>query len=151
MGFYEPQIRGLITKTLTEFSPRWASAAAVELLLMTGAQESGFGTYLYQINGPALGFFQIEPATHNSIFENYFTRRWPTFRQRDHDALATDLKYQIVVARGIYIDKTEPLPAPFDTEGLAAYYKKYWNTPLGAATVADALKNYKKYVLKQGS
>lgn len=150
MSLYEPQVRDLITRTMAAFSPRLASPAAVELLLMTGAHESLFGTYLYQRGGLALGFFQIEPGTHNSIFANYFSRRWPMFRQKEHDALATDLKYQIIVARGIYADKTEPLPDPVDVRGMAAYYKKHWNTALGSAKINDVIRHYNQYVLGKG-
>ena len=129
-----------------EFQPHYATLPAIELLLMTGAHESLFGTYLYQKGGPALGFFQIEPATHNSIFANYFFRRYPMFRQKGHDALAYDLKYQVIVARGIYADKTEALPSFQNVSGMAEYYKRHWNTVRGAAKVADVIRHYNQYV-----
>ena len=45
---------------------------AVNLLLGTCAQESRMGTYVHQLgNGPALGIYQIEPATHNDIWANF--------------------------------------------------------------------------------
>ena len=47
------------------------SVAAQELLLGTAVQESRI-TYLRQLgNGPALGLFQMEPATHNDIWDNF--------------------------------------------------------------------------------
>ena len=50
MSLYEPQFRQFITKTLMEFAPHYATLPAIELLLMTAAAESDFGTYLYQRN-----------------------------------------------------------------------------------------------------
>ena len=149
MGLYGPHFRKLITDELRSFNPKLLTPAAVELLLMTAAHESHFGRFLYQISGPALGVFQIEPATHDSIFENYFKRRYPGFAKRDSSALAGDIGYQVIVARGIYADKTEPLPAHDDIAGLAAYYKKHWNTYRGAAKEADVIRHYSEYVKKQ--
>lgn len=39
------------------------SESAVNLLLMTAAHESRGGTYLKQINGPALGVYQMDQLT----------------------------------------------------------------------------------------
>ena len=44
---------------------------AVQLLLFTCAVESDGGTYLKQLKGPALGIYQMEPETHNDIWQNY--------------------------------------------------------------------------------
>ena len=129
-----------------DFAPHYASLPAIELLLMTAAAESDFGTYLYQKKGPAKGLFQIEPDTHNSIHANYFNRRWPMFRQKDHDALVYDLKYQVIVARGIYADKTEVLPSEKNIEGMALYHKKHWNTYLGDADPVNTVRKYLKFV-----
>lgn len=147
MSYYEPQLRKLIENTLMEFYPAYCTFASIELLLMTGAAESDFGRYLWQKGGgPAKGFFQIEPATHNSIFQYFFNRRHPMFRQKDHSELATDLRYQIIVARGIYADKPASLPGAEDIVGLANYHKKYWNTILGKATPEGTIKKYNQFV-----
>ena len=61
MAFNCLQFRDLITRVLKEVA--LYSPAAVNLLLGTAAQESGFGTYLRQVKGPALSVFQIEEAT----------------------------------------------------------------------------------------
>lgn len=146
MSLYEPQFREFITRTLMEFAPHYASLPAIELLLLTAAAESDFGTYLYQKSGPAKGLFQIEPDTHNSIHANYFHRRFPLFRQKEHDALIYDLQYQVIVARGIYADKTETLPSEKNIKGLAMYHKKHWNTYLGDADPENTVAKYLKYV-----
>jgi len=46
-----------------DFAPHYASLPAIEILLMTAAAESDFGTYLYQKKGPAKGLFQIRIPT----------------------------------------------------------------------------------------
>jgi hypothetical protein len=47
--------------------------AAEELLLGTALQESGL-IYRRQLNnGPALGLFQMEPATHDDIWADFLT------------------------------------------------------------------------------
>ena len=51
------------------------SEPAEQLLLGTACAESNLGTYLHQVGGPALGVFQIEPATHTDIWENYLLYR----------------------------------------------------------------------------
>ena len=49
------------------------SLSAVNLLLGTAAQESRLGEYIEQVNGPALGIFQMEPKTEIDIFRNFLT------------------------------------------------------------------------------
>ena len=53
-----------------------ASVAAEELLLGTAIQESLFLKYRRQIGGgPAVSYFQMEPATHNDIWDNFLKYR----------------------------------------------------------------------------
>jgi len=48
------------------------SEAAEELLLGTAVQESLNFKYRRQMGGgPARGYFQMEPATHDDIWDNY--------------------------------------------------------------------------------
>lgn len=44
---------------------------AVDLLMMTAAHESNGCSYIKQINGPALGVYQMEPSTEADIWDNY--------------------------------------------------------------------------------
>ena len=62
-------LRNLITSVLKELNLH--SDNAVNLLMGTAAQESHLGKYRKQIGGgPALGIFQMEPATFNDIVNN---------------------------------------------------------------------------------
>lgn len=98
------------------------SAAAVNLLLGTCAQESRMGHFLRQQGGgPALGIFQMEPATHADIWANYLMfhedlagRIWSYLpdasRSPDPDYLICNLKYATAMARVHY--RRSPLPLP---------------------------------------
>ena len=132
------------------------SLSAVNLLLGTAAQESRFGTYLMQISGPALGVFQMEPATEEDIWWNYLRFR-SELRGRviQHTligfptppALIWNLAYSIAMARITYYRAPDPLPLPDDIQGLASYWKKIYNTPQGRGRVEEFVRSYKKYVL----
>lgn len=138
------------------------SLAAETLLVGTCAHESAMGKYLHQIKGPALGIYQIEPLTHFDIWNNYL-RYQPVLREKilgmvparslRHDSvtgieygaetlLITDLAYATVMARLVYRRAPEPLPAADDIGAIAAYWKKYFNTPLGAGTVEEFTAHY---------
>lgn len=120
-----------------------------ELLVMTAAVESNMGSKLYQYGtyGVARGIFQMEPATERDIWGNYLKHK-PELRkhfegvQRD---LTGNLHYQILMARIHYLRDPHHVPAAEDTQGLAEYYKRVWNTHLGKSTVAETLRKYKQF------
>ena len=151
MSFNKKQFRELIKNTLKELDLH--SRDAVNLLMGTAAQESMFGTYLKQLgNGPALGVFQMEPATFKDIFENYLAYK-PDLLDKvrgfalylDADETVWNLKFTIIMARGHYLRVNEALPV--DLIGYAAYWKKYYNTEKGAGTEQEFIRNYKKFVV----
>lgn len=133
------------------------SKSAVNLLLLTAAVESDMGSYLKQINGPALGIYQMEPDTYWDIHENFLKYR-PDLHEQVSDfslsvdlgganELAGNLYYSTAMARAHYLRFPEPLPKADDVEGLARYWKKYWNTEKGGGTVEAAIYKYTKYVI----
>ena len=120
--------------------------AAEQLLLGTAIHESTVegATRLHQIRGPALGIYQMEPATHDDIWTNWLAyqqapRRlilgWVPNPTPDH--LMFDLRYATAMARCHYRRVSESLPEAGDVLGLAEYAKQYYNTPAGKATVAQ--------------
>jgi hypothetical protein len=130
------------------------SLAAENLLLGTCAQESRLGTYLKQRNGPALGIYQIEPATHDDLWKNFISFHpdlLSTLMAINHypryESLVTDLSYATAIARLVYYRAPEKLPDANDVEGLAAYWKAHYNTPLGKGTVKEFIDNYNSLVL----
>ncbi len=131
------------------------SPSAVNLLLGTAAQESAFGTYLEQMDGPALGVFQMEPETERDIWLNYLQYRHSlaekiydiTSVTRPGGHLKFNLAYQIAMARIHYLRVQKPLPEADDITGLAHYWKDFYNTDQGQGSVQDFLENYLKYVV----
>ena len=155
MPIDKTQLRRLISETLSEVGLH--SEAAVELLMLTAATESNLGDYISQTKGPAVGLFQMEPATYNDIYASWFRYRPEGFKeviarfvekyvgkQRDSRTMRYNLKYAILMARLHYLRVDAPLP-PNDPVKLAEYYKQYYNTPLGKGTVTKAVKKYTLY------
>ena len=121
------------------------SPAAVNLLLGTAFQESVIGheTYLKQIGGgPALGIYQIEPATHDDIYENYLRHRQDRAdftvgflsladtdtQQTIHEALIHNLRYSTVIARTKYWRRRFDWPEdPTNIQALGVIWNDHYN------------------------
>ncbi len=127
------------------------SPGARELLLGTALQETGLRN-IPQEGGPALGYFQMEPCTHDDIWARFLAYR-PDLAGKvkallpDGAPLASDLLgyplYATAMARLLYARVAAPLPAAGDIAAQAAYYKRWYNTPEGAATVGEYLANWR--------
>lgn len=130
------------------------SIDAENLICGTGAQESAYGKYRKQINGPALGVYQMEPVTFNDIVNNFLAYK-PALRAKimrvsgvdkfDSADLVNNDKLAICFCRLQYYRQSAPIPT--DLNAQAAYYKQYYNTPKGKATVEQYLENYRRYVV----
>ena len=130
---------------------KWGGQAAEELMLGTALVESDL-SYLRQLGGPALGIYQMEPATAKDILENYVGYRgylgeainmiagvWPmkSVQIQGNLFLATAL------TRIHYRRVPEPLPAAGDTAGQARYWKEFYNTEAGKGTPEKYLAKWK--------
>jgi hypothetical protein len=131
------------------------------LLLGTAVHESMGLDRLFQMGGgPALGVYQIEPATHESIWDNYLARKpklASTIRglasQRSfiesnkllNRELVTNLAYATAIARLVYLPVPDQIPDSLEEQ--AEYYKKHFNTPAGSATPEEYIENYRRFVL----
>jgi hypothetical protein len=160
MSFDSDQFREAITQTLNiaaEITSKpLATESAIELLMLTAAQESHLGRYIEQVHGPADGVFQMEPRTLADVID--WCKRHKGFESLPElyanevgdysDDATLNLPFQIVMARVYYWRKTDPLPPVENIEGLAYYWKKHFNTFLGAGRVCEAEENYRKYALK---
>lgn len=125
------------------------SESAEELVLGTGLQESGY-RYVQQLGrGPAVSFWQIEPATAHDVW------RWLEATNKSHlvndllvpgedkiEQLRWNLVYGAALCRMYYRRVPEPLPEPGDIPGMARYWKKFYNTHLGAGTELSYRKNW---------
>ena len=120
------------------------SPEAEALLLGTALAESGLRA-LRQDGGPALGLWQMEPGTHQDIWNSFLmyraelTRRLQSTCRMDApfypEQLVYNLRYACAMARVHYMRVAEALPEADDVEGQARYWKQHYNTPLGAGTI----------------
>lgn len=136
------------------------SLAMQNLILGTAAQESHLGDYLVQLGaGPARGIYQCEPATHDDIHANFLKYKsqlrarvlaYMTMQFSAVDQLVWNLGYATAICACHYLryEPKNPIPAHDDIEGLGQYYKKFYNTPKGKATVAQFVENYERSVAR---
>lgn len=148
----------IIFPTLNFMGPTYNTPAIRQLLLATCAQESHCGQYLKQIKGPALGLYQMEPATVKDLYTNFVA--YDKERQRVLEqfispaaavapqliSLVGELFYATALARMNYRRVKEAVPAFNSFPAMWAYYKKYWNSTLGAATEREFQANWNAYV-----
>ncbi len=145
----------VISPTLDQLS--MGSPEAKILLLGVAAQESRMGFYIRQLgNGPALGLYQMEPDTHDDIWNNfirfrpaliYQLRDWyrdvfPTFEN-----LKYNLAYATIMARLHFMRNPDPIPSPDNIEKLANYWKVHYNTKSGHGTIDEFITNYESFGL----
>lgn len=131
-----------------------ASHSAELLLLGTIAQESNF-KYVEQLGGgPGLGLYQMEPATHADIWMNWLVhrrmwlervQRWGNLEWPSAKDLMWNHAYATAMARIHYYRVKEPLPEATPI-ALGAYWKRHYNTHLGAGTISQFVANYEKFV-----
>lgn len=135
------------------------SPEARALLLGTAAQESRLGHYLRQVGGgTALGVFQMEPATYRDIWRNFIDHhpvikerlavRWPV--EPKPEEMVTDLLLAAVMCRLHYRRVTAPIPKADDITGLARYWKRFYNTPMGAGTEGEFVRSWHNLVDQKG-
>lgn len=132
------------------------SLAAENLVIGTGAQESHMGRWLQQMNnGPALGFYQMEDTLgYQDILKNVL----PRYKELHPDVplknisenyafLKYDIRLATVMTRLQYWRFDEPLPDADDIEGLAKYWKKYYNTEDGKGSWQEFVLNYRRFIM----
>ena len=147
-------------RTLAVSAPAVEGDAGERLVMGTGAHESNRFRYLHQLGkGPALGLWQMEPATYADIWG-----RWLCYRPRLVDALCSlairvhngippveelthNLRFAAAMCRVHYLRVPVALPAKGEHLALARYWKDHYNTYLGAGTPEEFLRVYKASVL----
>jgi hypothetical protein len=127
------------------------SQAAENLVLGTAAQDSACGKFVVQLKGgPARGIFQMEPDTLDDIYDNYLSYRddlrgsidaWLIGAIDKAENLTVNLAYAALMER-----RAEPLPKADDVHGMAAYWKRYYNTVHGKGTRQEFVENYERYI-----
>ena len=137
-------------------SGNYYSKESAFLLLCTAAIESNCGEYIKQINGPALGIWQMEPDTHSDIWVNCDSLHGAglddslivrflesvevnSFNDKRVVSLILSPMYACAMARLKYSMDPNPLPkltgvTSTDLNSFYNYYKRVYNTELGAST-----------------
>lgn len=148
----------IIRPTLEHLGDKYNTKVARKLLLATCAQESHCGVYFKQVKGPALGIYQMEPITIRDLFNNSIAHnktlkvkiaefQSPAAEKNpEFFSIIGNTFYATAVARANYYRFREGLPAADDIDGIWKYYKKYWNSTLGAATKLQFMNNYERFV-----
>jgi hypothetical protein len=138
----------IIRPTLAEMSPHHNTSSAVNLLAFTFLKESNGGRYVMQLGGgPAIGPFQMEPATHDDCWRNFLVyqpdlariaRSFARGSTESAEQMAGNWYCGCFMARIKYIRDSAPLPAHNDAKGIVEYWKRVYNTHLGAGRVDAA-------------
>ena len=124
------------------------SKAAERLVIGTGLVESQF-KYVHQISGPALGFWQMEPATHDDLWENYILFRpdvaKPLARYCEDDyknskQLIWNMRYAAAMCRIHYYRFPARLPDADDLIGMGNYWKELYNTKYGKGSASKFVR-----------
>ena len=137
----------IIRPTLELMGGNYNSKDAQMLLLATAAIESNCGHYIKQMSGPAVGIWQMEPETACDIWGNCDALKGcgmvdvmdSLSLSGEKDAsynLLFSPRYACAMARLKYSMDTEPLPVFNDGSALYDYYKRVYNTHLGASTLS---------------
>ena len=101
----------------------------------------------------------MELVTHNDIWQNYIFRNaslslklcnnFHLTQMPSETHLIYDLRYATAMTRIFYARIEEALPSAKDENAIWEYYKKYYNTPKGAAQKDESIKKYHDFVQHQ--
>lgn len=142
---------------LALIKPKADSPASRQFMLAVAAIESRCGEYFKQLgNGPALGIWQVEPATSDDVYYNYLANRqdllkciesmkveiWQTGVQQH----IVSPMYNCAIARMCVYRQADPMPDFGDRDAMWSLYKKYFNSSKGASTYEKWCECWDKYV-----
>lgn len=145
------QLLDYVVRPVNKSLDLW-SEAADRLLIGTACQESNL-RYLHQQSGPAIGLWQMEPATYDDCWLNFLAYQ-PTLGPRvkafafglvlnNADEMHGNLYLAAAMCRVKYYADKDPIP---DTlPGQAAYWKRVYNTEMGMGRVTEYLNNWQRY------
>lgn len=138
-------IREYIIRPTLQVVDMWSDAAEV-LVYGTGMVESGFNA-IRQTTGPALGFYQCEPATYKDLgqyirinfakglLDKILSACYYECMPVDPAELMSNIKFATLICRIHYWRVRAKLPNANDANGLASYHKMYYNSAKGKADV----------------
>lgn len=124
---------------------------ALALVVRTGMAESGYRALKgYGEGNPAIGFWQIEPATLNDMVDNYisyrphYSKNLISLGMNFNDDMIISVISNMAVQAGLcrlhYRRDKDPIPSWDDLEAQAKYWKRVYNTIEGRGTVEHFIK-----------
>lgn len=145
------QLRDLVILPVLQALADTELHAATELMLGTAMQETHCGDYLAQVGGgPALGLWQMEPATEADLWTNYLkfrpalggtVRSFVMLGMPRVNQLVGNAYYACAMARVLYMRAPGALPPAGNPAAQAAYYVHHYNAG-GKATVEEYVDNW---------
>ena len=142
MALDPKQLRELVIRPALMEIELWSDAAE-ELVLGTAIVESRLAFIKQLGTGPALGVWQIEPDTHRDVYQNFLEHREGLYDQvmglsapgqTFEENPTSKIQCGAAICRICYYRAPEALPNEGDLKAQARYWKRYYNTPLGAGT-----------------
>lgn len=134
---------------------------AVQLMLLTAANESNLGEFLLQKGigfGGGIGIYQMQSMTYNMLWDQVISgnsalrakiRLFLGYEGKPvAQRLVSDLNLASILTRLFYFNIKDPLPKANNIPAMAFYYKRWYNTLLGKATVEEAEANYRRLCLR---
>lgn len=131
------------------------SQGAEELLTGVACHESDGLLYVRQLgDGPALGPYQMEPATHDDLFRNFLAfRPWlkqavlnfSAYSETFYGELAFNAFYATACARAQFYRFSDLIPEVGDLLSQANLWKLRWNSMVGRGTVAEYIDHWNEY------
>ena len=122
------------------------------LVVRTGMAESGYRALRgYGEGNPAIGFWQIEPATMYDMMRNYLSYR-PKYKEvlegMGMEFKGDDIEISVMANMGVqaglcrlhYRRDSKPIPSWDDLEAQGQYWKRVYNTVKGRGTVKHFMK-----------
>ena len=156
---YYPQFQrslfhAVIRPVLTELG--MGGPVAERLVFATACHESHFHFRLQQGGEPALGLWQMEPRTHDDIWDNYLRYR-PDIRSLLYDVTGSGVRqparlvhddfYACAMCRLHYRRVRDPLPEDVDDIiAIAQYWKDFYNTRLRRGTTTKFVDDWLQLV-----
>ena len=147
MNSFRKDIRYIIDWTLKKMDMYSKEASA--MIYATGMAETRYKHLSQMGDGPAIGFFQLEPETMKDIMKNYVAYRKPIldslkslgYAEDDSEyRVKSNIALQVAFCRLKYKRDPFPLPKHWDMEGQAEYWKRVYNTELGKGTIEHFLE-----------
>lgn len=120
-----------------------ATPSGIDQVFYTGYLESKY-QYVFQIKGPALSFFQIEPFTHLDVKKWLLRKKNALLLDKilklinlpelpDDDYLVIDQRYAAIICRLIYFRNKAPMPSSKNATLISNLHKLVYNTKYGKA------------------